>query len=141
MLQKDGMKLTADEINALEPGERTDALVAEYVMGKPMPTNQHNPDHIHTIDFGSWHCTPLYDEGDVCRFTPHAFSSQIGYAWMALAQFDEYEVRSVSKRDGYRYYCELSRLKRDGDWAFGDAFADTAEMSICKASLMAVMNA
>lgn len=133
------LNLTDDEINALVPGERTDALVAEYVMGKPMPTSIHTPDHIHTIDFGAWHCTPVYDEGDVCKFTPHAFSSRIGYAWMVIQQFDEYEVRSVVNRDGYRHYCELCR-KVDGDWVWGDAFADTVEMAICKAGLMAVLN-
>ena len=125
------LKLTRDEINALEAGYETDCLVAEYVMRKPKPGLTHEPDHIGLIDAGSWYCLPDYYDGDRCEWTPHAFSSNISFAWMLVMQFDRYTICSALDNMNY---CAL------GADLVG-AYGETPAIAICRASLRVVMNA
>lgn len=129
------MKMTRAEIEALEPGCEIDRLVAEYVLGQSKPEITHEPDHMGAIDCGAWYCLPDYFRGDICEWTPHAFSNNIAYAWLVVARFDKYEV---STGFGGEHFCELSDY-RDGKTLYGSAYADTPAIAICRAGLIAVM--
>ncbi|MBA7675928.1 hypothetical protein ES703_84167 [subsurface metagenome] len=78
--------MTKEEILAMEPGPELDTLVAEKIMNHPMP------DFIPAdaldlylagtpIHYDSWTCVCRYDEGDVPKWIPDPYSTDISAAW------------------------------------------------------------
>ena len=78
-------------ILAIEAGEELDRLVAEEVMGEPMP--EFAPEGALGLQLagspvkspkGNWVCLCRYDEGDIPRWRPVPFSIDISAAWRVL---------------------------------------------------------
>ena len=78
-------------ILAMEAGEELDRLVAEEVMVEPMP--EFTPEDALRLQLagspvkspkGNWVCLCRYDEGDIPRWCPVPFSTDISAAWRVL---------------------------------------------------------
>ena len=78
--------MTKEEILAMEAGKELDTLVAEKIMNHPMP--DFIPEDAldlylsgRAIHYDSWTCVCHYDEGDVPKWVPDPYSSNISAAW------------------------------------------------------------
>jgi len=81
--------MTKEDILAMEPGPELDTLVAEKVMGHTMP--DFIPEDAldlylagTPIHYDSWTCVCRYDEGDVPKWIPDLYSSDISAAWRVV---------------------------------------------------------
>jgi len=86
--------MTKEEILAMEPGPELDALVAERVMGHPMP--DFIPEDAldlylagAPIHYDSWTCVCRYDEGDIPKWVPDPYSTDISAAWPVIEKVME----------------------------------------------------
>lgn len=112
----------------LPPGEELDRLVATIVCNKPEPTTVHGP-HMDTkySDASSiWHCTPDYYEGDVCKWEPVPFSTNITQAMLVLGRFDTWYM---DRQDNGNY---LVVIAQDGE---GQVERSSLPHAICIAAL------
>ncbi|GAI82256.1 unnamed protein product, partial [marine sediment metagenome] len=74
------------DIRRMPRGKELDALVAEKVMGCPMP--DFIPEDAldlylagTPIHYDSWTCVCRYDEGDTPKWVPDPYSTDIAAAW------------------------------------------------------------
>ncbi len=86
--------MTKEQILAMEPGPELDALMAEKVMGHPMP--DFIPEDAldlnlagTPIHYDSWTCVCRYDEGDTPKWVPDLYSTDISAAWRVLEKLTE----------------------------------------------------
>jgi len=82
------------EILAMEPGPELDTLVAEKIMDHPMP-DFIPEDALNLylvgapIHYDSWTCVCRYDEGDVPKWVPAPYSTDISAAWLVVEKMFE----------------------------------------------------
>ncbi len=81
--------MTKEEILAMKPGPELDTLVAEQVMGHPMP--DFIPEDAldlylvgTPIHCDNWTCVCRYDEGDTPKWVPDPYSTDISAAWSVV---------------------------------------------------------
>lgn len=86
--------MNKEEILAMEVGKELDTLVAEKVMGHPMP--DFIPEDAldlylagSPIHYDSWTCVCRYDEGDVPKWIPDPYSTDISAAWQVVEKVTE----------------------------------------------------
>ena len=89
--------MTKEEILAMEAGKELDTLVAEKVMGHPMPA--FIPEEAlglylagSPIHYDSWTCVCHYDEGDVPKWLPDPYSTDISAAWQVVDKICNWDV-------------------------------------------------
>jgi len=118
--------MTRDEIMAMEAGREMDALVAEKVMGWELRTFKSNG-----VDF--WHIP-----GTVrCELDAPKFSTDIGAAWEVVEKMIGEMWNLSLEYQSAVYWCEFGKTCVPGD----GEIADTAPLAICRAALLAVMEA
>ena len=144
------------EILVMETGPELDTLVAERVMGHPMPAII--PEDAldlylagSPIHYDSWTCVCRYDEGDVPKWIPDPYSTDIQAAWQVVEK-----LRSMEDGEGNSLLCCLT-IYSDHDlcwdirWCYSElsirndghqthrlptCYDDLPE-AICKAALLA----
>jgi hypothetical protein len=94
--------LTTEQIDAFPAGVELDAFVAERVMGERRPTELHEHTHFEPIGSaaGNWICSPEYERGDKCEWTPVPFSTDLKTAWRIVNLFEPWVCRFQSA-DGF----------------------------------------
>jgi len=135
--------MTKAEILAMKPGPEFDTLVAEKVMGHPMPDSI-SEDALDLylagtpIHCDSWTCVCRYDEGDIPKWVPDPYSSDISAAWpiavkMGLGLFPLNNKDWACCKASHIYHVEIGQ----------DHYADPnlvtcreAPEAICKAALI-----
>ena len=141
--------MTKEEILAMEVGEKLDAYVAEKVMGHPMP------DFIPEgaldlylagapVHYGSWLCVCRYDEGDVPKWVPDPYSTDISVAWQIIGKMSEdgWRVRITERAESINQHwgvCFVDyRIKdlKKADRPVKCAFHQEVPEAICKAALL-----
>ncbi|MBA7576092.1 hypothetical protein ES708_27927 [subsurface metagenome] len=135
--------MTKEEILAMEPGTELDILVAEKVMGHPMP-DFISEDALDLylagtpIHCDSWTCVCHYDEGDIPTWVPATYSTDISAAWQALKKLrEEYWCIEIKIADGCWVIMELLRTPPIRvEVNAGTPFERLPE-AICKAALIA----
>ncbi len=133
------------DIRRLPRGKELDALVAEKVMGHPMPDFMPE-DALDLYLAGtpfhcdSWSCVCVYDEGDIPKWVPDPYSTDISAAWpiavkMGLALFPLNNCLWACCKASHIYHVEIGQ----------DHYADLnlvicreAPEAICKQALIMV---
>ena len=89
--------MTKEEILAMKTGRELDVLVAEKVMGHPMP--DFIPEDAldlylagSPIHYDSWACVCRYDEGDTPKWVPDPYSTDISAAWLVVGKVCNWDV-------------------------------------------------
>ena len=128
--------MTKEEILAMEVGTELDALVAEKVMGHPMPDFiPENALDLYLagapIHYDSWTCVCRYDEGDVPKWVPDPYSTDISAAWQVRQRIFDTMGKQL----------HLHQSLNNIWWAkfrLTEIFASSKEApeAICKASLL-----
>ena len=135
--------MTKEEILAMEPGPELNTLVAEKLMNHPMPDSI--PEDAldlylagTPIRYDSWTCVCRYDEGDIPKWVPDPYSSDISAAWpiavkMGLGLFPLNNKSWCCCKANHIYHVEIGQ----------DHYADPnlvicreAPEAICKAALI-----
>ena len=133
------------DIRRLPRGKELDALVAERVMGHPMPSSipEDAPDLYLAgtpLHYDGWSCVCRYDEGDVPKWVPDPYSTDISAAWpiavkMGLALFPLNNKDWACCKASHIYHVEIGQ----------DHYADPnlvicreAPEAICKTALIIV---
>jgi len=126
--------MTREEILSTEAGREMDALIAEKVMGEKQPIYVHEF-HIDPIysEGHNWFCYPSFYEGDICKWEPRNFSTDISAAWEVADWLRNY-WGTFELIAGLSWHC-WSELKDAKIWGTGN----TAPLAICRAALLAVM--
>ena len=147
--------MNKEKILAMEAGRALDTLVAEKVMGHPMP--DFIPEDAlelylsgSPIHYDGWTCVFRYDEGDIPKWVPDPYSTDISAAWQVVER-----MRSMEDGDGNSLLCCLG-IYSDHDfvwdvtWSFSElsnrkdghkkhrlptSYYDLPE-AICKAALL-----
>ena len=134
------------EILVMETGPELDTLVAERVMGHPMPAFI-SEDALDLylagspIHYDSWTCVCRFDEGDVPKWIPDPYSTDIQAAWPVWL--------AITKNDPYRWAIYPNSKKSDeviiehysyyGGQECGEgelSIVGLAPEAICKAALI-----
>lgn len=143
--------MTKEEILAMKLGPELDTLVAEKVMGHPMPDII--PDDAldlylagTPIHYDSWTCVCRYDEGDIPKWIPDPYSSDISAAWQLvekLAENWEENRKPISIEVIYDCGANETRIetwnedKHDWNEPIFSGSCAAAPEAICKAALIA----
>ena len=99
--------MNKEEILAMASGPELDTLVAEKVMGHPMPDSI-SEDALDLylagtpIHCDSWTCVCRYDEGDIPKWVPATYSTDISAAWQVVEK-----IRSMEDSKGEQLLCCL----------------------------------
>jgi hypothetical protein len=114
--------LTSAQIDQMPPGHELDTLVAEKVLGVAKPTDQVHASHLDPVFYGAyWHCSPGYDEGDVCEWRPIPFSTDLRAAWEVVEKLEPLVCR-FETADGF-IHLECGHWADHGECA-QSAYAD-----------------
>jgi hypothetical protein len=111
------MKMTKEETLAMQPGRALDVLVAERVMGHPMPTSTPE-DAVDLYLSGApvhqdgWTCVFRYDEGDEPKWIPGPYSTDIAAAWQVVEA-----IRNMKDEKGNPVICCLT-IKSDHNYVW-----------------------
>ncbi len=144
--------MTKEEILAMEAGKELDVLVAEKVMGHPMP--DFIPEAAldlylagSPIHYDSWTCVCRYDEGDIPKWVPDPYSTDISAAWRVVDKLTEEwtrENKPISIEVIYdcgSYETKIETWNEDKqDWnePIFSGSCEAAPEVICKAALIAI---
>ncbi|HUV53493.1 MAG TPA: hypothetical protein VMW64_10545 [Dehalococcoidia bacterium] len=146
--------MTKEEILAMEAGKKLDILVAQKVMDHPMPDFiPENALDLYLagapIHYDSWSCVCCYDEGDVPKWVPDPYSSDISASWRVVEKLTEewtkrnkpisIEVIEVIYDCG-AYEAKIETWNEDKyDWnePIFSGSCTAAPEAICKAALIA----
>ena len=143
--------MNKEKILAMEAGRDLDALVAEKVMGHPMP--EIIPEDAidlylsgTPIHHDSWTCVFRYDEGDVPKWVPDPYSTDISAAWQVVERVCNWDSRDAMITIKGQGKNPTPLEDNDGEWwevMIDDdsarqwlAEGKTAPEAICKAALL-----
>ena len=145
--------MTNEEILRMEAGEELDCLVAERVMGEPMP--EFTPENALDLQLvgspvkspkGNWLCLCRYDEGDIPTWRPLPYSTDIEPAWAVLETMtEEWTKKNKPISIEVIYDCGAYEIKIETwnddkeDWnePIFSGSCDKAPEAICKVALLA----
>lgn len=127
--------LTESEIDALEAGERLDALIAIHVMDWKL-TDRRPPDIKNWSNYpDEWYEEPDGFLSNVTSIPP--YSTEIAAAWGVWKRMPE--AKALDEAGGLfsaRFHCEWGA----GGWELGYyAVGSTPMLAVCKAALKVVM--
>ncbi|MBA7539583.1 hypothetical protein ES705_31863 [subsurface metagenome] len=142
--------MTKEKILAMEPGPELDTLVAEEVMGHPMP--DFIPEDAldlylagTPIHYDSWTCVCRYDEGDTPKWVPDPYSTDIPAAWPVVEKLtEEWTKRNKPISIEVIYDCGAYETKietwnddkKDWNEPIFSGSCEAAPEAICKAALI-----
>lgn len=133
--------MTKEEILAMEAGKELDTLVAQKVMGHPMP--DFIPEDAldlylagAPIHYDSWTCVCYYDEGDVPKWVPDPYSGDISAAWQVVEKLIKKGYFLVLQYGLFQkgWGCTISKQLPANNPVRN---IETAPEAICKAALIA----
>jgi len=142
--------MTNEEILTMEPGPELDALVAEKVMGHPIP--DFVPEDAlglylagSPIHYDSWTCVCRYDEGDTPKWVPDPCSTDISCAWQVVDKMCNWDIDDNMLVLKGQAPDPTEPVGNEGWWeaevggTWGKVIAEgkTAPEAICKAALLA----
>ena len=145
--------MTKEEILTMEAGEELDRLVAIEVMGEPIP--EFTPENAFALQLagspvkspqGSWLCLCAYDEGDIPRWRPLHYSTDISAAWPVVEKLtEEWTKRNKPISIEVIYDCGAYETKvetwnddkKDWNEPIFSGSCEAAPEAICKAALLA----
>jgi hypothetical protein len=133
--------MTRDKILAIEAGTELDTLIAKKVMGWCKGRRFWLPYPAYDNLYGTGYTVPGYYDYDIPPFRP---STDITAAWevveSARNDFSHPFLMSVETRASC--YVVLARwVDETGETTWVNASADSAPLAICRAALLAVMEA
>ncbi len=92
-------------------------------MGVAKPTDQVHASHLDPVFYGAyWHCSPDYDEGDICEWRPIPFSTDLRAAWEVVEKLEPLVCR-FETADGF-IHLECGHWADHGECAQSE-YADT----------------
>jgi len=131
------------QIETMPAGKEIDELVAEIVFGESKPVYTHVHDNVISTQWSTgknWHCTPEYLNGDICEWTPKAFSKNISatqevITLMAKEPF-AWRIESVNTEAGVKWRACLWSDMLDGSIIEYSAEADTISLAVSRVALL-----
>ncbi|MBA7631314.1 hypothetical protein ES703_38845 [subsurface metagenome] len=118
--------MTKEEILAMEAGEELDALVSEGIMGCPKP--DFIPEHAlelalagSPVRYNGWLCICFYDEGDVPKWIPDPYSTDISAAWQVVEKMkDMIDNKRNQLLCCLKIHCDIPGEAWDIHWSYSE---------------------
>ena len=133
--------MTKEKILAMEPGPELDTLVAEKVMGHPMP-DFIPEDALDLYLVGtpiycdSWSCVCRYDEGDTPKWVPDPYSTDISAAWPVVGKMESLGYGHKHLKYSQRREAGIAWMFMQPGRGIFEARGKKAPEAICKAALI-----
>jgi len=134
--------MNKSQIENMPAGKEIDGLVAEIVFGESKPVYTHVHDNVFSTKWSNgknWHCTPEYLNGDICEWTPKAFSMDISAAQEVISLIVVKEpftwrIESINTETGIKWRACLWSDKADRSEY--SAEADTIALAVSRVALL-----